>query len=242
MKFTDSRRLGWDTETTGPDPRTARIVTAAAVIRGGNLPDRTVSWLINPGVPIPEEAAAVHGITTEKAQADGQDPAAALEEIATLLTASLSWRSPVVAFNTSFDWSVLHYDLTRNNLPTMADRLGGDPVTLVDPHVIDKQVDRYVKGSGMRKLKPTAERYGIEITDWHTAEADADAALRIAEAQFDVYSSLQNFTPEGLYAAQQQWRAEQQAGLQEYFRKTDPTAVCDTEWPLIGTPTEEASA
>jgi DNA polymerase-3 subunit epsilon len=201
-----------------------------------------MSWLINPGIPIPEAAAAIHGISTEKAQTEGQDPAIALDEIATRLADAIRWGMPLVAFNTSFDWSVLHYDLARNNLPTMADRLDGDPVTLIDPHVIDKQVDRYVKGSGMRKLKPTAERYGIEIKDWHTADADADAALRIAEAQFDIHSSLQNYTPEGLYAAQQAWRAEQQTGLQEHFRKTDPTAVCDTEWPLVPAPVEEARA
>lgn len=234
MKLSDLRRLGWDTETTGKDPTAARIVTAAVVIRGGNLPDATHTWLINPGVPISDEVAAIHGITTEKAETEGQDPKIALNGIAEFLAAALSWRSPVVAFNTSFDWSVLHHDLARNGLPTVADRIDGDPLTLIDPHVIDKQCDRYVKGSGMRKLKPTAERYGIEIENWHTAEADAAAALSIAEAQFDIYSSLQNFTPESLYAAQQQWRAEQQAGLQEHFRKADPTAVCETAWPLIG--------
>lgn len=231
MKLTDVRRIGWDTETTGPDPTTDRIVTAAVIIRGGNLPDAAHTWLINPGIDIPTEASDIHGITTAKAQAEGQDPKIALNGIAELLTAALSWRSPVVAFNTSFDWTVLHHDLARNGLPTIADRLNGaDPVTLLDPHVIDKQVDRYVKGSGMRKLKSTAARYDIEITNWHTA----DAALSIAEAQFDIYSALQNYTPEGLYAAQQQWRAEQQAGLQARFRKTDPTAVCETAWPLIG--------
>jgi DNA polymerase-3 subunit epsilon len=234
MRFADIRKAGWDTETTGPDPTTARIVTAAFVARGGGRPDRTQTWLINPGVPIPDEAAAVHGITTEKAQADGQDPASALDEIAVRLADAIGWGMPLVAFNQSFDWTVLHHDLVRNGLPTLADRLDGDPITLIDPHVIDKQVDRYVKGSGMRKLKPTCERYSIELTDWHTAEADALAALLIAEAQFDIYSSLNNFAPEGLYAAQQQWRAEQQAGLQEHFRKTNPDVVCEQAWPLIG--------
>ena len=238
MKLTDVRRIGWDTETTGKDPTTARIVTAAVVIRGGTLPDATHTWLINPGVPISDEVAAIHGITTQKAQAEGQDPKTALNGIAEILTAALSWRSPVVAFNTSFDWTVLHHDLARNGLPTMADRLNGaDPLTLIDPHVIDKQADQYVKGAGQRKLKPTAERYGIEITNWHTAEADAEAALAVAEAQFDRYAHLQNYTPEELYAAQQRWRREQQDSLRSYFimqGETDKAATVQTAWPLIG--------
>lgn len=236
MKLTDVRRLGWDTETTGPDPTTDRIVTAAVIIRGGTLPDRTSTWLINPGIDIPTGASDIHGITTAKAQADGQDPKTALEEIATLLAAALSWRSPVVAFNTSFDWTILHHDLARNGLPTMYDRLDGDPLTLIDPHVIDKQADRYVSGSKQRKLQPTATRYGIEITNWHTADADADAALRVAEVQFDRYQHLQDRTPEELFAAQQRWRREQQDSLRDWFTSQghdDKAATVQSHWPLI---------
>lgn len=238
--FTDTRRLGWDTETTGPDPLTDRIVTAAIVVRGGGREDRLFSWLINPGVPIPEEATAVHGVSTERAQAEGQDPKVALDEIASNLARAIKWGMPVVAFNQSFDWTILHHDLRRNGLSTVEARVGLHPLPLVDPHVIDKQCDRYVKGSGMRKLKPTAERYGVQLEDWHTADADALAALLIAEAQFDRYPQLNDMGPQQLFAAQRAWRAEQQAGLQEWFRKKatpeqggDPGKVIDGSWPLI---------
>jgi len=234
MKFLDTRRAGWDTETTGPDATEARIVTAAIIARGGGAGDRIQTWLINPGVPIPAEATAVHGIDDAKAQAEGQDPKTALAEIADTLTRIIEFGLPLVAFNTSFDWTVLHYDLQRHGLLTMADRLGDVTPTLVDPHVIDKQYDRYVSGSGQRKLQPTAQRYGIEITDWHTADADADAALRIAEAQFEKYPHLNTFAPRELYLAQQIWRGTQQASLQDYFRRTDPQAVVDPGWPLLG--------
>lgn len=240
MKFTDIRRLAWDTETTGPNPCEDRIVTAAIVVRGGGRPDRDFSFLINPGIPIPEEASAVHGVTDAMVQADGRTPKEALDEIAGQLAAAITWGMPVVAFNQSFDWSILHYDLERNGLATVLERVDAGPLPLLDPHVIDKQVDKYVKGSGMRKLKPTAERYGVELTDWHTAEADALAALLIAEAQFAKYPQLNDMGPQQLYAAQKAWRAEQQAGLQEWFRTRataeqggDPNKVIDGSWPLI---------
>ncbi|MFC8515536.1 exonuclease domain-containing protein [Streptomyces sp. NPDC057257] len=241
MKFADVRKAAWDTETTGPNPLEDRIVTAAFIVRGGGREDRNFSWLINPGIPIPTEASEVHGITDAMVQADGQDPKTALDEIATNLVRAIQWGMPVIAFNQSFDWSILHYDLLRNGLPTMAERLPDlRALPLVDPHVIDKQADKYVKGTGMRKLKPTAERYGVELTDWHTAEADALAALLIAEAQFDRYPHLNDMGPAQLFAAQKAWRAEQQAGLQKWFRTKatpeqggDPAKVIDGSWPLI---------
>jgi DNA polymerase III subunit epsilon len=242
VKFTDLRRLGWDTETTGVRVDEARIVTAAIVVRGGDLDDRTFPYVINPGVPIPPEATAVHGIDDARAQAEGADPKEALEEIASRLTTALVHGMPVVAFNQSFDWSVLHYDLQRHGLPTMADRLGCEPVTLVDPHVIDKQVTPRLRGKGLRKLKPTCERYGVALTDWHTAEADALAALLLTDAQFDYHPQLADMGPQQLYAAQKAWRAEQQAGLQAFLRRENPRAYCAPEWPLLTAPSRgEAS-
>ncbi|MER7815594.1 exonuclease domain-containing protein [Streptomyces sp. NPDC096153] len=238
--FLTVRRIGWDTETTSPDPTEARIVTAALIGRGGASPDHVQAWLINPGVPIPPETTEIHGIDDARAQAHGQDPKVALEEIAETMARAITAGLPLIAFNTAYDWSVLHYELTRHGLATVHDRVGPGPLPLVDPHVIDRQCDKYVKGSGMRKLKPTAERYGVELTDWHTADADALAALLIAEAQFARYPRLGEMHPAQLYAAQRAWRAEQQAGLQTWFRTKatpeqggDPNKIIDGSWPLI---------
>jgi DNA polymerase-3 subunit epsilon len=134
VNFHHTRRLAWDTETTGPNPLEDRIVTAAIVVRGGGLPDRTFSYLINPGVPIPASATAVHGIDDARAQAEGQDPKTALEEIASHLAAAIAYGMPVIAFNQSFDWSILHHDLVRNGLLTVEERVGLRPLTLLDPH------------------------------------------------------------------------------------------------------------
>ena len=66
----------FDTETTGVDVETDRIVSAAVVVQDapGTRP-RVTRWLVNPGVPVPAGATAVHGLTDERLQRDGRWPA-----------------------------------------------------------------------------------------------------------------------------------------------------------------------
>lgn len=233
--FGKIRKVGFDTETTGVDPETAQIVTAALVAHGGSQPDQAFTWLINPGVPIPDEAADIHGITTERAQAEGQDPTAALDDIASKLTDAIRHEMPIVAFNMSFDWTVLDRDLRRHGLPTM----DGRTPALVDPMVIDRRVDRYRKGS--RKLGDVCAHYGITLKNWHTADADALAAILIAEVLMDRYVTVSTLTPGQLYEAQALWHREWAAGFETYLRKSDDTARVDGAWPLRPAPAEVTS-
>lgn len=237
MGFNDIRRAGWDTETTSADPEDARIVTAALIVRGGGKTDLDLTWLIDPQIPIPDEAAEIHGITTEIAKAKGQEPRVALEDMASKLTAALRARMPIAAYNLGFDWTVLDRDLARHGLQSMAERLAPlAPVTLLDPYAIDKELDKYRKGS--RKLQPTCELYGVELTDWHTAEADALAALLLTEKLFEKFPRLPQMTPAALFNAQQEWRREWAEQFQAYLRsekageKHDRNAVVDGSWPL----------
>src|SRR6266498_4536139 len=76
----------------------AGIVTATLVLVGGNVPRRDFRFLIDPGVEIPEESTAFHGISTEQARAEGRASADALGELARLCTrpgnvAYRLWRS-----------------------------------------------------------------------------------------------------------------------------------------------------
>jgi len=239
VKYLDSRRIGWDTETTSTNPAEARIVSAALVGRGGLSAERVQTWLLNPGVPIPPETTAIHGIDDAKVQAEGQDPKTALEEMAKTMAHAIRYGMPLVAFNTAYDWSVLHYELLRHGLATMADRLDGPPYTLIDPLVLDKQADKYRKGS--RKLQAVAGHYGVHLENWHEAKADAIAALGITDALYEQHPRLNAYDPQRLYLAQQAWREEQQKGLQAHFRKTNPEAYCAPEWPLVPAQRGEAS-
>lgn len=239
MKLSEIRRAGFDTETTGPDPLTARIVTAALVFTGAGRDDQVIAYLINPGIPIPDEAAEIHKVTTEIAVAKGQDPKLALDDLADKLAKTLRYGMPVSAFNASFDWTVLHHDLLRNGLAPMTERLAGqEPVPLLDPYTIDKAVDRYRRGK--RKLAMVCEHYGVELTDWHTADADAWAALRVMDAIVDAYPDLGDMSAVALFGQQQAWARQQAASLQDYFRSEkagaarDPEKVIDGSWPLKG--------
>jgi CBS domain-containing protein len=56
-----------DTETTGLDARSARIIQIGAVLIQGAkiLPDGRLDRLIDPGIPIPPATTLVHGITDQ---------------------------------------------------------------------------------------------------------------------------------------------------------------------------------
>jgi DNA polymerase III subunit epsilon len=146
MSWTTGPLLGFDTETTGVDVTHDRIVTAALVRRVPGESTEVRTWLIDPGVPIPAEAAAIHGITTEHAVAHGEAPGPALDEIAALIAADLAIGVPVVAFNAAFDLSLLDAELARHALPTLGERLGRAVTPVIDPLVLDRSLDRFRKG------------------------------------------------------------------------------------------------
>src|SRR5213595_267410 len=93
-------RAAFDLETTGRNSRSARIVTASVTVvddQGGVI--KELEWLADPGVEIPQEASEVHGITTEKARAEGRPAAEVTRELATALQELFDDGVPVIAFN-----------------------------------------------------------------------------------------------------------------------------------------------
>lgn len=216
-------RAAFDLETTGRDPLDARIVTASIVVVNGRseiLQSR--EWLVDPGVEIPEEASAIHGVSTAKAQAEGLDAATAVAEIAAFL-ADLFQTMPVMAFNAAYDFTVLDHEAKRHGLEPIA------PAPVIDPYILDKQVDKYRRGK--RNLSVMSEFYGVKLLNAHTSAADAAATIGIADALAAKYPQLQ-VEPSQLHTQQVKWAAEQAAGLQEYFRRKNPDAVVDGQWPV----------
>jgi len=131
----------FDLETTGVDVETARIVTAhvglidmtgASIVEG--------AWIADPGVPIPEGAAAVHGYTTERAQAEGRPAAEVVAEIIAAIEAVFARGIPLVIYNAPYDLTVLDREAKRHGFAS--------PVigNVVDPLVIDKALDTFRKG------------------------------------------------------------------------------------------------
>ncbi len=94
--------IGFDLETTGTDPREARIVTGAVIeVREGE-PGGRREWLADPGVEIPADAVAVHGISSARAAAEGEPADRVADAIADVLTGYWKAGVPVVAYNAAF--------------------------------------------------------------------------------------------------------------------------------------------
>jgi DNA polymerase-3 subunit epsilon len=217
--------LGFDLETTDRDPQEARIVTASILHQRDPAAEPTeLNLLVNPGVEIPEETTAIHGVTTERARAEGMDAAHAVRLIGYYLSDWFMSGHPVVAFNASYDLTVVARELERYGLPPMA-----NPWPVIDPHVIDKARDRYRPGK--RTLAATAAHYGVELLEAHTASADARAALALARLMPEHEGDLM-VEATRLHQWQVRWRAEQSKGLQDHLRKTDPDAVVEPGWPI----------
>lgn len=197
----------FDLETTSPDPLEARIVTAFVGIMdtaSGEIVERW-SWLVDPGVEIPTGASDIHGITTERARAEGMDAKAATFEISQRLEIIARRSIAIVIMNAVYDITVLDRE-TERHWPGMRPLVDGawefdgkpwdgpdaepwavpgvrfrafTPPVIFDPMVFDRAIDKYRAGS--RKLVDLAVHYGVPVeTNAHDAEADCRMAGRVA--------------------------------------------------------------
>ena len=224
--------IGFDLETTGTDPYEARIVTGAVVeVEDGRRRGHR-EWLADPGVEIPADAVAVHGISNERAATEGSPADQVADAIAEVLVAYWKTGVPVVAYNAAFDLTLLSAELRRHGLPSLRDRLGGvDPAPVIDPYTIDRWVDRYRRGK--RTLEAVCTEYGVELEAAHDAGADALAAARLAGAIARRHPKVAALGPAELHRRQIEWYAAWAADFQSFLRrKGDAGAVVDGTWPL----------
>lgn len=218
-RFDPANMLSFDLETTGTDPKTCRIVTSAMIsIEGRERKDQEL--LADPGVDIPEQATAVHGITTEYARENGRPHDEVLAQ--TIATIRGAWQrgATLVVYNAPYDLSVL-----RALEPSFTvDGL------VFDPLVVDRAMDPYRKGK--RRLENVCEHYGIELTNAHEATADAVAAARVAWKLAKKYPQLAQNSGEELMVSQAQWFYESQIKLQEWFNSKGRGVTVGTSWPV----------
>lgn len=222
----DGPLMALDTETTSADPEVARLVSAAVLLIHGSEVERR-SWIIDPGIDIPAEAAAIHGLTTEIVRVQGRPFAAAVPEILGVLRHGIAWGAPIIAFNAAYDLTVLDREARRLGLAVL------EPGYLaVDPFIIDKTIDRFRRGS--RKLIDVAAHYGVplEAADAHAATADALATARLAYKMAG-HSTIAAMSLPELHAAQITWRREQAQSLAEYDARAGIRRAIQAEWPLI---------
>ncbi|MGZ0843126.1 hypothetical protein ACXKGW_28600 [Klebsiella pneumoniae subsp. pneumoniae] len=139
----------------------------------------------------------MHGVTTDRARAEGAPYADGYKQIRDELERVWAEGRIIAAFNGSFDFTIIDREGQRLGYP----KLVCGPI--VDPYVVDKAVDKYRKGK--RTLSVTCEVYGIRLDNAHSADADALAAARLAWKLGNQYDGLASFTIEEMMEKQEAW-------------------------------------
>tara|TARA_R110000772_G_C13310310_1_gene440332 strand:- start:10854 stop:11600 length:747 start_codon:yes stop_codon:yes gene_type:complete len=173
----------FDLETTGVSTNKDRIVQIACIkvkVDGTGRDEKVL--LINPEMPIPPSATAVHGITDEMVK-----DAPTFRQVAVGIKKFFT-DCDIAGYNSNqFDLPLLATEFERVGVPFM------DWVySLIDVMVIERKVNSH-------KLTDAYERYtGEKLTDAHDALADAKATETVLIAQLEKYFSTQEIevTPE----------------------------------------------
>ncbi len=224
MNWLHSPILAMDTETTGTNVESDRIVTIAIGRSTGPGDWEPIeNSLINPGVPIPAEATRVHGISDEDA-AKGSPPAEVLESVHEILSQAYVREIPVVGHNLTYDFTVLDREMRRHL---------GHGVTV--PLVLDTLVlfRRFDFSTGRRTLEQLAYRNGITFPA-HNAAADALAALKLLHILAGENDLLPLLHPSDLHARQAAWyEAQTLAAHHRRLGNGHVEPAPDTSWPLI---------
>lgn len=239
MTWKERTVYSFDCETTGTDVRRDRLVTATvAKIEGGRHVD-SKSWLVNPGVEIPQRATDVHGITTEYARANGKAPETVVPEIGGIVAGVLRAGYPLVVFNAAYDLSLLEVELRRHGAPPLTARVPSSRWhTVIDPMVLSRGIDleqkSFAKGRKYR-LPDLCSRYGVAFVESHDATADAVGAGLLAIAMLDAEPLLSGLGPDVLFTKQKTWREADQRSFREWASRQQtsrPFDDIDDGWPL----------
>ena len=162
-----------DVETTGRDASVDRVVEVGIVVgRNGDVVAR-YNWLINPGIPIPAEVVAVHGITDEMVKDKPR-----FEDVVSEIGQALRGCIPA-AYNALFDRAFMMSEFARAKADTTGIAALTRDVEWVDPLVWARDIQHDEKS---RALGDVASRLGVKLEQAHRASDDAEAALRVMYA------------------------------------------------------------
>ncbi len=166
--------LAFDLEATGLEAERDRIVEFCFLELDENFqPVSRFQSLVRPGIPMPAEVTAIHGLTDDDVK--GQPPFVSFaERIQELIDSSI-----LVAHNCRFDLAILHYELVR------AGQSGVSPNhPTIDTHAIENMVNGHNLSALYRKY------CGTPLEGIHRAEADAMATVAVLRGQLSQYSEV----------------------------------------------------
>lgn len=168
----------FDLETTGINITSDRIVEIAVLKVFPDGKEDRKTWLINPGMPIPAEVTAIHGIS----DADVADKPT-FKELANEINFMVK-DSDLAGFNSNrFDIPLLAEEMLRAGIDfDMKGRVAVDVQTIF--HKMEQ-----------RTLAAAYKFYcDKNLEDAHSAAADAEATYEVLKAQLAKYDELQNDT------------------------------------------------
>ncbi|MBF0158755.1 MAG: DNA polymerase III subunit epsilon [Magnetococcales bacterium] len=206
------RLIVLDTETTGLNPGDGhRIVEIGCVELINMRPRETRQWYINPERSIPNEAAAIHGITN--------DQVANAPTFAQMVTEWLDFigEDTLVIHNASFDIGFLNAELSRCQRPPLSLERTIDTVALGR---------RRFPGSSV-SLDALCKRFNIDYSNRQLHGALTDAKL-LAE----VYVELTGGNQFRLQLSQESERATNSSGQDYGGGIVAPPATNMGRWPV----------
>lgn len=219
---------GFDLETTGIDAEVARIVQWAVVVDAGTGRQDHAGGLVDPGVPIPPGASAVHGVTDEVVRERGAAPTAALGELRSRLGRAVEASVPIVGMNICYDLTVFDRELRRHGLRP----LDLEHAAVIDALVLDRAVNKYRKGR--RTLSDLASHYDVAAGTAHDAGGDVRTTLAVVREIGRRYPELP-----GDALALTTWQITAHKAWAENFenflRRQGRSEVVRRDWPLVTT-------
>lgn len=166
----------FDLETTGTNIATDRIVEIAIlkIFPNGNKEGKT--WRVNPGIPIPEEAAAIHGITDEQVAGEPTFKELSREIYKMIQGCDLA------GFNSNrFDIPLLAEELLRAGMD-----FDMKNIVAVDVQTIFHKMEK-------RTLEAAYQFYcNKPLEGAHGAAADTQATYEVLLSQIERYPDLEN--------------------------------------------------
>ena len=166
----------FDLETTGIDISKDRIVEIAIVKVYPNGNKESKTWLVNPTIPIPAQATAIHGITNEKV---ANEPT--FNELAPQIHSMIK-DSDLAGFNSD-----------RFDIPLLAEELLRAEVDFDMKNRVSVDVQTIFHKKEERTLSAAYKFYcDTSLENAHGAEADTVATYEILKAQLDRYPDLEN--------------------------------------------------
>lgn len=166
----------FDLETTGINVANDRIVEIAILKIFPNGNKESYTWRVNPGIPIPPQASAVHGITNEMV---ANEPT--FKELAPKVYGLIK-DSDLGGFNSNrFDIPMLAEELLRAEIDFDLKR-----ALSVDVQTIFHKMEKRTLGAAYKFY------CGKDLENAHSAEADTLATYEVLLAQLEKYPDLKN--------------------------------------------------